>query len=43
MLVDGAGAWDAMMAESDVARKIDADQDENAPAFFNMLKERFGL
>lgn len=40
--IDGLPAWDAMMAESDIAKKIDADQEANGPAFFNMLKERMG-
>ena len=40
--IDGLGEWDAMMADSDIAQKIDADQEANAPAFFAMLKERFG-
>jgi glutathione S-transferase len=31
--VDGLGQWDAMMADSDIARKIDADQKENLPQF----------
>lgn len=40
--IEGLPAWDAMMAGSDIAKKIDADQDANGPLFFNMLKERLG-
>ena len=40
--MDGLEAWDTMMGESEIARKIDADQEANGPAFFNMLQERFG-
>ena len=38
-----AAEWEAMMADSDISRKIDADQEANGPAFFNHLKERFGV
>lgn len=31
--VDGLGQWDAMMADSDISRKIDADQKDNLPEF----------
>ncbi|MCZ6831928.1 MAG: glutathione S-transferase family protein, partial [Gammaproteobacteria bacterium] len=34
--------WDAQMADSDIARKIDADQAANAEDFFAYLKRRFG-
>ena len=37
----GMADWLAMMAETDIARKIDADQEANGPAFFQMLAERF--
>ena len=40
--IDGLADWDAMMAESPISQKIDADQEANGPAFFDMLKERFG-
>jgi glutathione S-transferase len=39
--IPGLTEWSAMMAESDIARKIDADRDANAPEFFNMIKQRF--
>ena len=35
--IDGLAAWDEMMGESEIARKIDADQEANGPAFFAML------
>jgi glutathione S-transferase len=31
--VDGLAAWDAMMADSDISRKIDADMKANTPEF----------
>ena len=31
--VDGLATWDAMMADSDISRKIDADMKANTPAF----------
>lgn len=31
--VDGLGQWDAMMADSDIARKIDADMKDNLTEF----------
>jgi glutathione S-transferase len=40
--IPGLTEWDAMMAKSEIAQKIDADQEANGPAFFNMLQERFG-
>jgi len=39
--IPGLAEWSAMMAESDIARKVDADRDANAPEFFNMIKKRF--
>jgi glutathione S-transferase len=41
--IDGLAAWDAMMGESEISQKIDADQEANGPHFFNHLKERFGI
>jgi hypothetical protein len=41
--IDGLAGWDAMMAESAISQKIDADQEANAPLFFNHISERFGL
>lgn len=40
--IDGATEWDAMMADSDIARRIDADQEADAPGFFAHIKARFG-
>lgn len=31
--VDGLAQWDAMMADSDISRKIDADMSANLPDF----------
>jgi glutathione S-transferase len=36
--IDGAPAWDAMMAESDIARKIDADHAANTDEFFARIR-----
>ena len=41
--IDGLAEWDAMMGESEISKKIDADQEANAPEFFGHLKERFGI
>jgi glutathione S-transferase len=41
--IDGLTEWDAMMAESVISQKVEADQEANAPQFFNHLKERFGI
>jgi glutathione S-transferase len=40
--IPGLAEWDAMMTASEISQKIDADQEANGPAFFNMLQERFG-
>ena len=40
--IHGMAEWEAMMADSDIARKIDADQEANGPAFFKMLQEHLG-
>lgn len=37
--IDGLAAWDAMMADTDIARKIDADQAQNTPEFMARLKQ----
>ena len=39
--VDGLSDWFARMADSDVARKVDADQQANAPEFMAYLQSRF--
>ncbi len=41
--IDGLAEWRAMMADSDIARRIDADEEANGPGFFAHIKERFGL
>ena len=41
--VDGLREWQLMMDDSDIARRIDADQQANGPGFFGHIKERFGL
>jgi glutathione S-transferase len=41
--VDGLVDWRAMMTDTDIARRIDADRDANGPAFFAYLKKRFGI
>jgi glutathione S-transferase len=38
--VDGLADWDAMMADSDIARKIDADMRDNAPDFMAYIASR---
>ena len=38
---DGLSDWFARMADSDVARKVDADQQANAPEFMAYLQSRF--
>ena len=39
----GLKEWQARMADSDIARKVDADMRDNADPFFKYLKERFGV
>ena len=39
--IPGLGEWQAMMADTDIARKIDADREANGPEFFAYLKQRF--
>jgi hypothetical protein len=41
--IEGLAEWQAMMAESDIARRIDADEEANGPGFFAHIKERFGI
>ncbi len=41
--IDGLKEWQAMMDDSDIARRIDADQEADGPGFFAHIKERFGL
>jgi len=41
--INGLAAWRAMMADTEIARRIDADRDANGPAFFAYLKERYGV
>ncbi|TXS92809.1 glutathione S-transferase family protein [Parahaliea maris] len=38
--VPGLAEWDAMMADTDIARKIDADQQANAPEFMAYVAKR---
>ncbi len=40
--IEGLREWQSMMAETDIASRIDADMEANGPAFFGMLKKRFG-
>ncbi|WP_116364355.1 glutathione S-transferase family protein [Parahaliea mediterranea] len=40
--VPGLAQWDALMADSDIARKIDADQAANTEEFMAYLKTRKG-
>ncbi|MBN7797966.1 glutathione S-transferase family protein [Parahaliea mediterranea] len=40
--VPGLGEWDAMMAESEISRKIDADQQANTAEFMAYLQKRAG-
>jgi glutathione S-transferase len=41
--VDGLAGWQAMMANTDVAKRIDADEEANGPGFFAHIRQRFGL
>ena len=38
--IDGLGHWDDMMADSDIARKIDADMKDNLPEFMAYIASR---
>ena len=39
--IDGAHRWAAMMADNDISRRIDADEEAEAPAFLAHLKARY--
>ncbi len=41
--IEGMPVWLEAMAETDISKAIDADQAANAPAFFDMLKRRYGI
>jgi glutathione S-transferase len=41
--IPGLREWQAMMGDSDIARKIDADRETNAPEFFGYVKKRLGM
>ncbi|MEM9316102.1 MAG: glutathione S-transferase family protein [Pseudomonadota bacterium] len=41
--IDGVEGWRTMMADSDVARRVDADREANRSAFFSYLKQRYGM
>ncbi|MDP5054837.1 MAG: glutathione S-transferase family protein [Congregibacter sp.] len=41
--IEGIGPWQSMMADTDIARKIDADKKANGPAFFAYIRERYGI
>lgn len=41
--VPGLKQWQAMMAESDISRRVDADQAANAKGFFSYLSEHHGI
>ncbi len=41
--VPGMAEWSEMMADSDISRKVDADQAANMPEFMGIIKERLGL
>ncbi len=41
--IDGLAEWQDMMADSDIARRIDADEEADGPGFFAHIKERFGI
>jgi glutathione S-transferase len=41
--IDGLAEWTAMMAATDIAQGIDADEKANAPMFFAHLKKRYGI
>ncbi len=37
--VEGLADWDQLMADSEIAKKVDADQANNAPEFMAYLAE----
>ena len=41
--IDGCAEWELLMADSDISRRIDADQEADAPGFFAHIKEQFGV
>lgn len=41
--IDGIGPWQEMMSQTEIAKKVDADREENGPAFFAYLRERYGI
>lgn len=41
--IEGIEAWQRLMADSDAAKRVDADREANGPAFFAYLKERYGM
>ena len=41
--INGLEGWQAMMAETDIAQRVDADEEANGPGFFAYIKQRFGL
>jgi glutathione S-transferase len=41
--IGGLSEWQAMMADTGISRRIDADEEANGPAFFAHLKERYGF
>lgn len=41
--IPGLAEWVAMMDDSDIARRVDADHEANTPEFMAYLAERFGL
>ena len=40
--IDGLKDWQAMMADTEISKKIDADRDANGPEFFDYIAARFG-
>lgn len=41
--IDGLQEWYARMADSDISRKIDAEQQANTAPFFEHLEQRYGM
>lgn len=41
--IHGITPWQATMADTDAARRVDADKQANGPAFFAYIKERYGM
>jgi glutathione S-transferase len=40
--IEGLPEWQALMADSDISRKVDADMEANGPEFMAYLRQRFG-